>query len=64
MPRRASYSLPTIQALPAQTVYASSDATRRQMLAAEALIPTIDPRADYALSDALARIFGSATAAV
>ncbi len=63
MPRRASYSLPTIQALPAQTVYASSDATRRQMLAAEALIPTIDPRADYALSDALARIFGTDIAA-
>jgi hypothetical protein len=63
MPRRASYSLPTIQALPSQTVYASDDATRRQMLAAEALIPTIDPRAEYALSDALARIVGLEIAA-
>ena len=63
MPRRASYTLPTIQALPAQTVYASEEATRRQMLAAEELVPTIDPRADYALCDALARIFGTDIAA-
>ncbi|MEY3141508.1 MAG: hypothetical protein RLY21_1, partial [Planctomycetota bacterium] len=37
MPRRASYSLETVQALPAQAASASLDALRRQMLAAEAL---------------------------
>lgn len=63
MPRRASYSLATIQALPAQTAYSSESATRRQIEAAEELIPTIDASADYALSDALARIFGTAVAA-
>jgi len=63
MPRRASYSLATIQALPAQTSYSSESATRRQMEAAEALIPTIDARADYALCDMLVRIFGTEIAA-
>lgn len=57
MPRRASYSLAAVQALPASTVYASDSATRRQMLAVEALIPTIDPNAEYALADTLAEIF-------
>ena len=59
MPRRASYSLATVQALPAQTLYSSEAATRRQIEAAEALISTIDGKADYALSDALSRIFGA-----
>lgn len=63
MPRRASYSLTTIQALPAQTAYASEAATRRHIEAAEELIPTIDPRSDYALSHALARIFGPVVSA-
>jgi hypothetical protein len=63
MPRRASYSLATVQALPAQTVYSSESATRRQIQAAEDLIPTIDARADYALCDALQRIFGAEIAA-
>jgi len=63
MPRRASYSLTTIQALPAQTAYSSDHATRRQIEAAEALIPTIDARADYALCDMLVRIFGTEIAA-
>jgi hypothetical protein len=63
MPRRASYSLTTIQALPAQTAYASEAATRRHIEAAEELIPTIDPGADYALSHALARIFGPVVSA-
>ena len=63
MPRRASYSLATVQALPAQTAYSSEAATRRQIDAAEELIPTIDARADYALCDALQRIFGTEIAA-
>ena len=63
MPRRASYTLATVQALPAQTAYASEDATRRQMFAAEELIATIDARADYALSDALRMVFGMDVAA-
>jgi len=44
-------------------MYASGDATRRQVHAAEELIPTIDAKADYALSDALQRIFGAQVAA-
>lgn len=63
MPRRASYSLATVQALPAQTAYSSDSATRRQIDVAESIIPTIEPKADYALSDALARIFGTDIAA-
>ena len=63
MPRRASYSLATIQALPAQTAYSSELATRRQIEAAESLIPTVDARADYALCDMLVRIFGAEIAA-
>lgn len=63
MPRRAAYTLATVQALPAQTAYASEDATRRQMLAAEALVATIDARSDYALSEALRRVFGTEVAA-
>jgi hypothetical protein len=59
MPRRASYSLATIQALPAQTAYASEAATRRQIDAAESLIASIDVAGDYGLSDALQRIFGA-----
>jgi len=61
MPRRASYSLETVQALPAQAASASLDALRRQMLAAEALIPTIDPKADYAVSETLAKVLGAPT---
>ncbi|MFM7051483.1 MAG: hypothetical protein ACKOYN_05030 [Planctomycetota bacterium] len=59
MPRRASYSLATIRALPAQTVYASSDATLRHMLAAEAHIREIDPACEYALADTIERIVGA-----
>lgn len=59
MPRRASYSLSTIQALPTQTSYASDTATRRQIRSAEALIDSIDPAADYALSETLRGIFGT-----
>ena len=61
MPRRASYSLETVQALPAQAATASLDALRRQMLAAEALIPTIDPKAEYAVSETLAKVLGAPT---
>lgn len=59
MPRRASYALQSVQSLPAWVAGASPDAIRRQMLAAEALIPTIDPAAEYALSEALARVVGT-----
>ncbi|MCE2882214.1 MAG: hypothetical protein LW636_07645 [Planctomycetaceae bacterium] len=59
MPRRASYSLATIRALPAQTVYASADATLRHMLAAEAHVREIDPACEYALSDTIERIVGA-----
>ncbi|MFZ9882040.1 MAG: hypothetical protein ACO3QC_11625, partial [Phycisphaerales bacterium] len=59
MPRRASYSLATIRALPAQTVYASADATLRHMLAAEAHVRDIDPACEYALSDTIERIVGA-----
>ena len=58
MPRKAAYSLATIQALPAQTVYASAEASKRQMLAAEAIIPSIDANEVYELSATLARIVG------
>lgn len=60
MPRRATYALAPVQALPAQVAFASLAATRRQMLAAEALIPEIDPKATYALSDQLAKVVGVA----
>lgn len=59
MPRRATYTLSTVRALPAQTVYASAEATQRQMLAAEAVIASIDPTQRYALSDELRRIVGT-----
>ena len=39
----------------------SLDALRRQMLAAEALIPTIDPKAEYAVSETLAKVVGAPT---
>lgn len=58
MPRKAAYLLASIQALPAQTVYASAEASRRQMLAAEAIIPSIDPNEVYELSETLSRIVG------
>ncbi|MEY3022188.1 MAG: hypothetical protein RIS86_1386 [Planctomycetota bacterium] len=57
MPRRASYALAAVRALPASTAYASDESTRRQMLAVEALIPAIDADAEYALSETLAEIF-------
>lgn len=63
MPRRASYSLKTIQALPAQTAYASEAATRRQIDAAEAIIAATDASTQYALEETLQRIFGAEVAA-
>ena len=60
MPRRASYSLSTVRSLPAQTVYASEEATRRHMLAAEALVAAIDPAREYALGEAIRRVVGVA----
>jgi hypothetical protein len=60
MPRRASYSLATVQALPTQTVYASADATRRHMLAAEALVAAIEPGRVYELGEAIRRVVGVA----
>ena len=39
----------------------SLDVVRRQMLAAEALIPTIDPKAEYAVSETLAKVLGAPT---
>ena len=59
MPRRASYAFASLQALPAQVASASVEATRQRMLCAEALIPTIDPKAEYALSETLAKISGA-----
>jgi hypothetical protein len=61
VPRRASYSLETVQALPAQAAGASAEVLRRQMLAAESLIPEIDPKAEYALSETLAKVLGAPT---
>ncbi|MFM7133434.1 MAG: hypothetical protein ACKO0W_03865 [Planctomycetota bacterium] len=58
MPRRASYSIATVRSLPAQTAYASADATVRHMLAAETLLASIDPDSHYALGDALERVTG------
>jgi len=63
MPRKASYSLATIQSLPAQTIYSSAEATHRQMLAAEAIVPSIDPNESYILSETLACIVGAQFAA-
>ena len=59
MPRRATYALTSIQLLPAWVAAATPDTVRRQMLAAEDLIPTIDPRAEYAISETLARVVGA-----
>ncbi|MCE2884274.1 MAG: hypothetical protein LW806_05160 [Planctomycetaceae bacterium] len=61
MPRKASYTLPTIRGLviatPARAA-SSRELTLRQMHAAEAIIASIDPRRSYELGDALTRIVG------
>ncbi|MBI1304735.1 MAG: hypothetical protein GC172_13255 [Phycisphaera sp.] len=64
MPRRASYSLPSLGVIPARTASDPRESIRGRMLAAEALIPTIDPSADYALSQALASVIGGSAGIV
>ena len=61
MPRKASYSLPSIRGLVTATparAASSRERTLRQMHAAEAIIASIDPRRSYELGDALTRIVG------
>ncbi len=59
MPRRATYTFASIEALPALTRRASVELTTRQMLAAEAIIPSIDPARQYVLSETLCQVVGS-----
>jgi hypothetical protein len=59
MPRRATYTSACIEALPALMSRASSEVTMRQMLAAEAIIPSIDPNQRYVLSETLCKVVGN-----
>ena len=59
MPRKASYTLPTMEALPSRLVSLSRERVEQQMRAAEAIIPSIDPAAMYALGTTLERIVGT-----
>lgn len=59
MPRKASYTLPTMEALPARMVASSRETIEQQMRAAEAIIPSIDPSVSYALGATLERIVGT-----
>lgn len=63
MPRKASYTLPTMEALPARLMSLTRERVEQQMCAAEAIIPSIDPRSMYALGATLERIVGTALSA-
>jgi hypothetical protein len=59
MPRKASYTLPTMEALPARVASSTREAVELQMRAAEAIIPSIDPSRSYALGSTLEQIVGT-----
>ena len=63
MPRKASYTLPAMEALPARLMSLTRERVEQQMRAAEAIIPSIDPRSMYALGATLERIVGTSLSA-
>ena len=63
MPRKASYTFPAMEALPARLMSLTRESVEQQMRAAEAIIPSIDPRSMYALGATLERIVGTSLSA-
>ncbi|MBL9147512.1 MAG: hypothetical protein JNM94_02345 [Phycisphaerae bacterium] len=58
MPRRARYKTALLEELERQLAFAPPDAVRRQMEAAEALVPDIDPAAPYPFEFVVWRVTG------